>query len=206
MRSFSNNPRILLAVTAAVTAAIIGFSIFPDTLPMLFKNEPAQPIPVAQTEISSLKKGTILTVSKNDDYLLLETDKEGLRKYFDNFGIWGKRFNEKVQEDTLPVNSALIFLSGDENQAAQYKDAAGKHQFSYSLSFNKDVLIVTVYLPPDVLSSSVASETFSAGVIYALSKVSKTPLESLPNPGPKLFQITKKGQIPPLQNSSPSAN
>lgn len=126
----------------------------------------------------------VYAVRRHPSYNLVISDNEGLIKFFKDLGIWGKRFNPSAQQDTLPVNTAIIFLSNDENQINIYKDKDGKHLFSYTLSFTGNMIYITVFLPQNILTSPQASQTFTSAILYAASKINT---DVSPGRGPESF-------------------
>ncbi len=171
------------------------FRLFPLNL------KSASPVPASPATPNATQTTVIIAASLRNDYLLSLTDEKGLSTYFENFGIWGKAYNTKVQTDTLPVNKALIFLSDKKNQIADYKDAKGNILFSYSLLFKGDTIFITVFLPPETISSPNASSAFGQDVVNVLSKINSSNSNAIYTAPEgittnRLFSIIKKTTVP----------
>ncbi len=178
MQKISNHPIIVLSILAAITLAISFYSFFPTKLPSLQPNIPG----TSQTpsiSISPNVKLTIVAATQRPDYSLTLANEKGFKEMLDYLKVWGKTYKGK---DTIPLNTVLIFLT-DKKQTIEQKDDKGNIVFSYSLLYERDAVVITVYLPDTLLTGPAPSVFFDATVISIASKMGGTnkTIEDLSN-------------------------
>jgi len=171
VQRFLNNPRLLLVITAIITAVIVGLSVFPGKFPSLQLTNPTN-IPIPGIPTTPNVGHSVVAASQRPNYSLTLIDSKGLMSTFDYLKIWGKTYKG---QDTAPLNSVIILLT-DKPQPTQ-KDVAvqpkngtkEKFFFSYNVEYKKDFVVMTVYLSDSLLRSAGPSQAFGAAVVYIAS-------------------------------------
>ena len=205
MQRFLNNPRLLLAVTALITAVLVGLSVFPDKFPTFDKV--AQLIPGAPTPYVTLAPGEkplVAAVSERADVGVTVLNQEALDGILTELGVFNKVYNKDVQPDNSPLKKMVIILTTNQ-QLIEYKDTSGNILFSYAVGFQRDYAAVYINLPGEFSSSY--SSMFGAALLYIthdLVDIETTPQdfnEFYSNAG-GLFELSTRNQeteptIPP---------
>lgn len=177
MQRITNHPLAILVIVSAITLGLAFYTIFLPKLPSLPSITNNAPIPSITTSPNA--KRTIVVATQRPDYTLSLADSKNLEKTFDFLKVWDKTYQGK---DTAPLNSVLIFLNKNP-QLTEQKDDKGNVVFSYSLMYERDAVVMTVFLPDLLLTGPAPSQFFGAAVTSIASKIGGTnkTIAQIPN-------------------------
>lgn len=115
------------------------------------------------------KSPTAVAFSERPDYQVTITNQAELMKLLNNAKVWDQAVYV-INDEKYPVRQTVISLASLP-QVENYTLSNGQILFSYSIRYKDESMLVSIYLPDNILQEQNVDNIFGSAVIYTVEKI-----------------------------------